>query len=90
MAPRPWRVVFTRQAQKDARQAARAGLQGAIETLLTILAEDPYRSPPRFEKLVGDLQGACSRRINLQRRLIYQVLERERVVKVLRMWTHYE
>jgi Txe/YoeB family toxin of toxin-antitoxin system len=90
MAPRPWRVVFTRQAQKDARKAARAGLQGAIETLLTILGEDPYRSPPRFEKLVGDLQGACSRRINLQHRLIYQVLERERVVKVLRMWTHYE
>ena len=84
-----WRVVFTRQAQKDARRLAEAGLRPKAEALLEILREDPYRSPPRFEKLVGDLAGACSRRITLQHRLVYQVLEAERTVKVLRMWTHY-
>lgn len=87
---RPWRVVYTRQAAKDARKLAAAGLKPKARYLLDLLAEDPFRSPPRFEKLVGDLAGAYSRRINVQHRLVYQVLEEERVVKVLRMWTHYE
>jgi len=85
-----WRVVFTKQAQKDATKLAAAGLRAKAEELLDILAEDPYRSPPRFEKLVGDLAGACSRRLNIQHRLVYQVLAEARTVKVLRMWTHYE
>lgn len=85
-----WRVVFTRQAQKDARKLARAGLRRQAEALLGLLARDPYQAPPRFEKLVGDLAGAYSRRINLQHRLVYQVLDAEPTVKVLRMWTHYE
>ena len=90
MAGRPWRVVFTKQARKDAKKLARAGLRPQAERLLSILAADPHRTPPRFEKLVGDLAGACSRRINLQHRLVYQVLDEERVVKMLRMWAHYE
>ena len=85
-----WRVVFTRQAQKDAKKLAAAGLRAKAEELLDILAEDPYRSPPRFEKLVGDLAGAYSRRLNIQHRVAYQVLDEARTVKVLRMWTHYE
>ena len=85
-----WRVVFTRQAQKDARKLNRAGLRPKAERLLELLRENPYGQPPRFEKLVGDLTGALSRRISIQHRLVYQVLEKERVVKVLRMWTHYE
>ena len=85
-----WRVVFTRHAQKDARKLARSGLRKNAEELLAILEEDPFRTPPRVEKLVGDLAGAYSRRINLQHRLVYQVLEEERIVKVLRMWSHYE
>ena len=90
MKGRSWQLVYTRQAQRDAKKAARAGLRPKIESLLAILAEDPYRSPPSFEKLVGDLAGACSRRINIQHRLVYQILDEERIVKVLRMWTHYE
>jgi Txe/YoeB family toxin of toxin-antitoxin system len=90
MAGRRWRVVFAKQAQKDAKKLARAGLRPQAERLLALLATDPYRSPPPFEKVVGDLAGACSRRINLQHRLVYQVLDEERVVKMLRMWTHYE
>lgn len=86
----PWRVVFTKEAQKDARKIARAGLRPQAEKLLELLGEDPYRNPPRFEKLVGDLAGAFSRRINIQHRLVYQILDAERAVKVLRMWTHYE
>ncbi len=86
----PWKVVFTRQAQKDARKLAGSNLKDRAQELLDALAEDPYQSPPRIEKLVGDLTGAFSRRINLQHRLVYQVLDDERVVKVLRMWTHYE
>ena len=82
--------MFTRQARKDARKVAASGLRPNVERLLQVLREDPWRSPPPFEKLIGDLTGACSRRINIQHRLVYQVLERERVVKVLRMWTHYE
>jgi len=85
-----WRVVYTRHAQKDARKLAASGLKSRAEELLAILAEDPFRKPPPFEKLVGDLAGAYSRRINIQHRLVYQVMEEERVVKVLRLWSHYE
>ncbi|MEZ5332131.1 MAG: Txe/YoeB family addiction module toxin [Thermoanaerobaculia bacterium] len=87
---KPWRVVYTRQATKDAKKLAAAGLKRKAAYLLEVLADDPFRSPPRFEKLVGDLAGAFSRRINVQHRLVYQVLPEERVVKVLRMWTHSE
>jgi Txe/YoeB family toxin of toxin-antitoxin system len=85
-----WRVVYTKQAQKDAKRLAAAGLKPKAQVLPLIISQDPFQSPPRFEKLVGDLAGAYSRRINIQHRLVYQVLEEERVVKVLRMWTHYE
>ncbi|MEW5893429.1 MAG: Txe/YoeB family addiction module toxin [Pseudomonadota bacterium] len=85
-----WRLVYTRQAQKDARKLAAAGLRPKAETLLAVLAENPLQNPPPYEKLVGDLAGAYSRRINIQHRLVYQVLEAERTVKVLRLWTHYE
>ncbi|MDY7092563.1 MAG: Txe/YoeB family addiction module toxin [Acidobacteriota bacterium] len=85
-----WRVVYTKQAKKDARKLAAAGLRPKAEKLLALLAENPFTTPPRFEKLVGDLAGAYSRRINIQHRLVYQVLPEERVVKVLRLWTHYQ
>ena len=85
-----YRIVFSKAAQRDARKIARAGLKKRVLELLDVLREDPFRSPPRYEKLVGDLSGAFSRRINIQHRLVYQVLEDEGVVKVLRMWTHYE
>ena len=85
-----WRLVYTSQARKDARKLAASGLKDKAEQLLDILREDPYRLPPPFEKLIGDLSGAYSRRINIQHRLVYQILEEERVVKVIRMWTHYE
>ncbi len=85
-----WRVVFTKAALKDAEKLLSAGLKPKAEQLLALLREDPYRSPPPFEKLVGDLSGACSRRINIRHRLVYQVIETERTVKVLRMWSHYE
>jgi len=85
-----WSLVYTRQAQKDAEQLAAAGLKPKAEALLAILAENPYQTPPTFEKLVGDLSGAYSRRINLQHRLVYQVLDDAKTVKVLRMWTHYQ
>jgi len=85
-----YRLVFSKHATKDAKRVQRAGLRPKVEALLEILRSDPYQTPPRFERLVGDLAGACSRRINLQHRLVYQVLEEEKVVKVLRMWTHYE
>lgn len=85
-----WRVVFTRQAMKDARNLAGSGLRPKAEYLLAILERDPLKSPPPFEKLVGDLNGAYFRRINVKHRLVYQVVEDERVVKVIRMWTHYE
>jgi len=87
---KPWQVVFTRQAQKDARRLASSGLRPKAEQLLALLAADPFQKPPPFEKLLGDLKGAYSRRINILHRLVYQVLEEERIVKVLRMWTHYE
>ncbi|MBN2577277.1 MAG: Txe/YoeB family addiction module toxin [Deltaproteobacteria bacterium] len=85
-----WSLVFVKQAQKDAKKLAAAGLRPKAEALLALLAEDPFRNPPPYERLVGDLEGAYSRRINIQHRLVYQVLERERVVKVLRLWAHYE
>ena len=85
-----WRVVFTKQAQKDARNIASAGLKEKVQALLALLAENPFQTPPAYEKLVGDLAGAYSRRINIQHRLVYQVLQADRTVKVLRMWTHYE
>lgn len=85
-----WRVVLTKQAQKDAQRLAQAGLRSRAEQLLDILRANPYQTPPRYEKLVGDLAGAYSRRINIQHRLVYQISEKERTVKVLRMWTHYD
>jgi len=85
-----WRLVYTNQAQKDAKKLSSSGLKLKAQELLDILAEDPFQKPPPFEKLVGDLSGAYSRRINIQHRLVYQVLEKDRVVKVLRLWSHYE
>jgi len=85
-----WRIVYTRQAQKDARKIAAAGLRQKAEKLLEILSKNPLQTPPPFEKLTGDLSGAYSRRINIQHRLVYQVLEEIRSVKVIRLWTHYE
>ena len=85
-----WKVVYTKQAQKDARKLASSGLKSKAKVLLNIIEQDPYTSPPSFEKLVGDLAGAFSRRINIQHRLVYQVYEEENVVKVLRLWSHYE
>ena len=85
-----WTVVYTRQAQKDARKIASVNLRPKAERLLDILAKNPFQNPPPCEKLVGDLAGAYSRRINIQHRLVYQVYQVERTVKVLRMWTHYE
>ncbi len=85
-----WKLVYTKQAQMDAEKLAASGLKPKARKLLALIADDPYRKPPPFEKLVGDLAGAYSRRINIQHRLVYQVLEDERTVKVLRLWSHYE
>ena len=85
-----WKVVFTKQAQKDASKLAAAGLKPKAGYLIEILATNPYQSPPSFEKLVGDLAGAYSRRINVQHRLVYEVIEESKTIKVLRLWTHYE
>ena len=85
-----WRVVFTKKAQKDAKKLSASGLRPKAEKLIEILRENPYQTPPPFEKLLGDLSGAFSRRINIQHRLVYHVLNEEKVVKVIRMWTHYE
>ncbi len=85
-----WKLVYTRQAQKDAGKLASSGLKSNAQELLALLTEDPYRKPPPFERLIGDLAGAFSRRINIQHRLVYQVLEDEKLVKVLRLWSHYE
>lgn len=85
-----WRIVFTKQAVKDAKKLSSAGLRPKAETLLDILRENPYQNPPFYEKLIGDLSGSYSRRINIQHRLVYQILEDEHTVKVIRMWTHYE
>lgn len=85
-----WRLVYTRHAQKDARKLAKSNLKEKAQGLLKLLEEDPFQNPPPYEKLVGDLSGAYSRRINIQHRLVYQVLPKEQVVKVIRMWTLYE
>jgi len=85
-----WRVVFTKQAQKDAKKLSSAGLRPKAEEMIEILRENPYQTPPPFEKLLGDLSGAFSRRINIQHRIVYQILDDEKIVKVIRMWTHYE
>jgi toxin YoeB len=85
-----WKLVYTKQAQKDAKKLASGGLKPKAMELLNLISEDPYTKPPPFEKLVGDLSGAYSRRINIQHRIVYQVLDEKRIVKVLRLWSHYE
>ena len=85
-----WELAYSKQAQKDAKKAKAAGLKPRVEELLAILEQDPFQNPPAFEKLVGDLAGAFSRRINIHNRLVYEVFSKERVVRVLRMWTHCE
>ncbi len=85
-----WQLVYTRQARKDAKKLAASGLKANAQALVEILETNPFQTPPAYEKLVGDLEGAYSRRINVQHRLVYEVLEAEKVVKVIRMWTHYE
>ncbi len=85
-----WKIVFTKYAQKDAKKLAAGGLKPKAQDLLKLVQDDPFKKPPPYEKLVGDLKGAYSRRINIQHRLVYQVLKEEKIVKVLRMWTHYE
>ena len=85
-----WDLRYTNQAQKDAKKIASSNLKPQVEKLLAILKENPFKNPPPYEKLVGDLEGAYSRRINIQHRLVYQVYQDEKVVKVIRMWTHYE
>ena len=85
-----WDLVYTKQAQKDAKKLAKSGLKKKAIELLEVLKINPYQNPPPYEKLVGDLSGAYSRRINIQHRLVYQVLESGSIVKIIRMWTHYE
>ena len=85
-----WKIYYTKQAKKDAKKLAPAGLKKKAQDLLSIIQENPYQNPPPYEKLVGDLEGAYSRRINIQHRIVYQILENENSVKVLRLWTHYE
>lgn len=85
-----WRLVYSRQAQKDAKKLASSGLKPKAQRLLDVIADDPFANPPRYEKLVGDLAGCYSRRINIQHRLVYEVLADDGVVHILRMWTHYE
>lgn len=85
-----WKVVFTKQAQKDAKKISSSGLKSKAENILEILKQNPYQTPPPYEKPVGDLSGACSRRLNIQHRIVYQILNDEKTVKVIRMWTHYE
>ncbi len=85
-----WKIVYTKQAQKDSKKLKSAGLKSKAEALLKILQENPYQTPPPYEKLVGDLEGAYSRRINIQHRLVYEIFNDIKVVKVIRMWTHYE
>ena len=85
-----WELVFTKQAQKDAKKLAGSGLKNKAQVLLEVLADNPFQNPPPYEKLIGDLEGAYSRRITIQHRLVYQVLREEKTVKVIRLWTHYE
>lgn len=85
-----WTLVYTKQAQKDAKKLSASGLKLKAQALLNLIEKDPYQNPPRFEKLVGDLAGAYSRRINIQHRIVYQVFEEQKIIKILRLWTHYE
>ena len=85
-----WKIVFTRQSLKDAKKIKKINLRSQVESLLDILRNNPFQSPPPYEKLVGDLQGAYSRRINIQHRLVYQIIKKQKVVKIIRLWTHYE
>ena len=85
-----WKLIYTKQAQKDAKKIAATNLKGKVTELLAIIQVNPFQNPPPYEKLVGDLAGAYSRRINIQHRLVYQVLESEQTLKIIRMWTHYE
>jgi toxin YoeB len=85
-----WELVYTKQAKKDAKKLSAAGLKGKAQALLEIIRKNPFQNPPPYEKLVGDLAGAYSRRINIQHRLVYQPYEEDRVIKVIRLWTHYE
>jgi Txe/YoeB family toxin of toxin-antitoxin system len=85
-----WHIVYTKQALKDAKKISKAGLKSKAENLISLLQKDPFKAPPRFEKLIGDLSGAFSRRINIQHRLVYQVIKEEKTVKIIRMWTHYQ
>ncbi len=85
-----WKLVYTKQAQKEAKKLSVSGLKNKAQRVLEVIKENPYQNPPPYEKLIGDLAGAYSRRINIQHRLVYQVYEEERVVKVIRLWTHYE
>lgn len=85
-----WKLVYTKQAQKDAKKLAASGLKEKAQHLLDLIKKNPYQNPPPYEKLVGDLSGAYSRRINIQHRLVYQVYEEEKIIKVIRLWTHYE
>lgn len=85
-----WKLYYTKQAQKDARKLASSGLKEKAQELLQVIEHNPYQNPPPYEKLVGDLAGAYSRRINIQHRLVYQILEADKIIKILRLWTHYE
>jgi len=85
-----WTLVYTNQARRDAKKLGRSGLKPQAQKLLAILAQDPYQTPPPYERIVGDLAGACSRRINIQHRLVYQILDDIKTVKIIRLWTHYE
>ncbi|MPQ75447.1 Txe/YoeB family addiction module toxin [Hydrogenovibrio sp. JE_KL2] len=85
-----WQLIYTKQAQKDAKKLAVSGLKPKAAELLDLLKENPFQNPPRYERLVGDLSGAFSRRINIQHRIVYQVIEDQKIVKILRLWTHYE
>ena len=85
-----WKIVYTTQAKKDAKKLAHSGLKNQAQEIIQLLAEDPYKKPPRFEKLMGDLTGSYSRRINIHHRIVYQIYEKEKIIKVMRMWTHYE
>jgi toxin YoeB len=85
-----WKLIFTKDAQQDSKKLTSSGLRPKAELLLAILTENPYQNPPPYEKLIGDLAGAYSRRINIQHRLVYQIFDRERIVKIIRLWTHYE
>ncbi|MBN2089019.1 Txe/YoeB family addiction module toxin [candidate division KSB1 bacterium] len=85
-----WKILYTKQAQKDAKKLSASGLKPKAEEILKILETDPFKVPPPYEKLLGDLSGAYSRKINIQHRIVYQVLKEEKIVKIIRMWTHYE